>query len=436
MTHDLTRRDFLASSAVAATGFWVSGTPAQEKNTSPLEKIRFACIGVGGKGRSDSADAGRHGDVVAICDVDSDTLGTAGMKFAKAEKFQDFRKMFDQMAKSIDAVTVSTPDHTHAPAAAMAMRLGKHCFTQKPLTRTIWEARQLGELAREKKVVTQMGNQGTATAGLRRGAALVQAGAIGTVKEVHVWTNRPIWKQGIPRPPAADVPATLNWDVWLGPSPERPYAGGKAYHPFGWRGWFDFGSGALGDMACHTVNLPFAALDLRDPIEVEAESSGHDKDSFPQWSIIRFTFPARGKRPAVKMVWYDGGKTPPAELLGEGVKMDRSGSLMIGDKGKMYAPGDNGDRARLLGEMKDEPKVEVVKSPGHFAEWVEAMKKGGKSMSNFPDYAGPLTETILLGNLAVYAGKKIEWDAKEMKAKNAPEVAELIKPTYRKGWTL
>jgi predicted dehydrogenase len=428
------RRDFLAISTVGAAGFWVSGLPADEKDKSPLEKVRFACIGIDGKGRSDTADAARHGDVVAICDVDDDRLQKAAMKYPKARKFHDFRELFDKMGKSIDAVTVSTPDHTHAAASALAMRLGKHCFTQKPLTRTIWEARRLGVIAREKKVVTQMGNQGTASSGLRKGAALVKAGVLGKVKEVHVWTNRPIWPQGVKRPMTTDIPGTLKWDLWLGPSPERAY--GKGYHPFAWRGWWDFGSGALGDMACHTMNLPFMALNLRDPIEVEAESPGHDKDSFPRWSIIRYTFAATADRPAIKLVWYDGGKKPEKELFGGAdVKVNNSGSLMIGDAGMLYAPGDNGGSFSLLGGAT-EKEVTVVKSPGHFTEWVKAIQGGNSPMSNFPDYAGPLTETVLLGNLAVFAGKKIEWDAKEMKAKNTREVDELIKPSYRKGWEL
>ncbi|MFO0845534.1 MAG: Gfo/Idh/MocA family oxidoreductase [Gemmataceae bacterium] len=396
--------------------------------------MRFACIGVNGKGRGDAADAARHGDVVAICDVDDGFLAKAAMTHAKAEKFHDFRVLFDKLGKSIDAVTVSTPDHTHAVASAMAMRLGKHCFTQKPLTRTIGEARRLGEIAREKKVVTQMGNQGTASSALRKAAAAVRSGALGEVREVHVWTNRPIWPQGLKRPPAEPVPVSLKWDLWLGPSPARPY--GQGYHRRDWRGWWDFGSGALGDMACHTFNLPFMALDLRDPVAVEAESSGHDRDSFPRWSVIRFTFPPRGKRGAVKVVWYDGGKKPDASLFGDEVQeIDKAGSLIVGDKGKLYAPGDNGDRGRLLGGAK-EPAVEFARSPGHFAEFVQAIKGGKQATSNFPDYAGPLTETILLGNLAVYAGKRIEWDARAMTAKGVPEVETLIRPVYRKGWEL
>jgi predicted dehydrogenase len=426
------RRQFLQVSALAGAGYFVAGKAVADEAKSPMETIRFACIGVGGKGSSDTADAAKHGTVVAICDVDDKTLDKAAKLYPDAKKYNDFRKMFDEMAKSIDAVTVSTPDHTHAVASAMAMRLGKHCFTQKPLTHSLYEARRLGDIAREMKVATQMGNQGTAGGGLRKAAALIKAGVLGTVKEVHVWTNRPIWPQGGPRPAEAKAPEHVHWDLWLGPAAERPY--GNGYHPFSWRGFWEFGTGALGDMACHTMNMPFMALDLRDPTAVEAESSGHNKESYPKWSIIKYTFPTRGQRPGLTMTWYDGGKRPAAELL-NGENPATSGSLIIGDKGKLYSPGDGGGGYKLLGDVA-ELKVETVSSPGHFTEFAKAVKGGPPAVSNFPDYAGPLTETVLLGNLAVWAGKKIEWDAKNQKATNAPEVEAIVKHEYRKGYTL
>ena len=306
------RREFLSTTAAAAMGYWVAGGAEAKESRSPNERIAFASIGIDGKGDSDSDDAGRAGDIVAICDVDDQKLGKAGQhRFPKAKKFNDFREMLDEMGKSIDAVTVSTPDHIHAVAAAMAMKMKKHCFVQKPLTHSIYEARVLGQFARENEVATQMGNQGTANGGLRKAAAAVQAGVLGTVKEVHVWTNRPIWPQGGNAPRRPSRPQNLHWDLWLGPAPTRPLWQ-RAYHPFAWRGWWDFGTGALGDMACHTLNMPFMALDLRDPISVQAETSGHNKDSYPKWSIITFEFPATDKRPAVKVFWYDGGKRPPA----------------------------------------------------------------------------------------------------------------------------
>lgn len=432
MSRRLHRRRFLGTAALAGVGFWVAGRSAADDRKSPNEQIHFACIGVNGKGKSDTADAAKHGNVVALCDVDEDILASAQKLYPKAKVFTDFRRMFDAMHKSIDAVTVSTPDHTHAAASALAMRLGKACFTQKPLTHSLHEARRLAEIAQKTKVPTQMGNQGTAGSGLRKAAALVQAGVLGTVTEVHVWTNRPIWPQGGSRPEVADVPKNLHWDLWLGPAAERPY--GKGYHRFGWRGFWAFGTGALGDMACHTMNLPFMALDLRDPTSVEAQTSGHNKEMYPKWSVITYTFPARGSRPAVKLTWYDGGKLPPADLLPD-TALARSGSLLIGTKGKLYSAGDNGSGYKLIG-IDTEPKVEFKASPGHFTEFAQAVKGGPMPVSNFATYSGALTETVLLGNLAVWAGRKIEWDAKNLRATNAPEVEEVIRPAYRPGWSL
>lgn len=438
MSLQTSRREFLRNSALTGLGIWIADK-SWAKGQSPNERVHFACIGVGGKGDSDTADAARLGNVVALCDVDDNTLDKAAQKYPNARKYNDYRKMLDEMGKSIDAVTVSTPDHHHALAAAMAMHLGKHCFCQKPLTHTLYEARRLGEIARQKRVATQMGNQGTADSSMRHSAALVRAGAVGTVKEVHIWTNRPIWPQGGPRPQPSPIPANLHWDLWLGPAPERPY--GDGYHPFAWRGWWDFGTGALGDMACHTVNMPFMALDLRNPISVQAQSAGHNHDSYPAWSIIRFEFPATAHRPALTMTWYDGGKLPPQDLL-EGEKFSDSGSLILGDKGKFYTPGDYGGGGKLIGGV-DVGEVKFPESPGHFEEFVRAIKEGVSATSNFPDYAGPLTETILLGNLAVWTadkegveGTKIEWDARSLRAKNAPEVAPIIRPKYRDGYSL
>jgi predicted dehydrogenase len=319
------------------------------------------------------------------------------------------------------------------------MRMRKHCFVEKPLARTIFEARQLGTLTLGSKVATQMGNQGAANATFRRAVAVVQAGALGTVKEVHVWSNRPIWPAGIARPPQSDVPAHVKWDLWLGPSPTRPYA--RGYHPFGWRGWWDFGTGPLGDMGCHSMNLPFLALDLRDPATVEAVTTGHNKDSFPRSSVITYHFPVRGKRPALTLRWYDGGQRPPANLFA-GEIVTAGGCLIVGDKGTLYATNDYAGAYKLLGGVV-EPKVEVTPSPGHFVEFVRAVRGelggglgGGRTMSNILDYAGPLTETVLLGNVAVWAGKKIEWDANNLKVKGNREADALIRPTYRKGYSL
>lgn len=471
MARRTSRRTFLQQTAATASiGYWLAGGVQAAESTSPNEKIRMASIGVNGKGSSDSKDAGDSGEMVAICDVDEKSLGKAGEKWPAAQKFFDFREMLDKMHDKIDAVTVSTPDHCHAAAAIMAMRMGKHCFCQKPLTHTIYEARLMGQVAKEMKVATMMGNQGTAGDGLRKAAATIKAGGLGTVKEVHVWTNRPIWPQGGPRPEKAEIPSTLKWDLWLGPAAERPY--GNGYHPFAWRGWWDFGTGALGDMACHTVNMPFMGLGLRDPVSVVATTAGHNHDSYPAWSKIVFEFPANDKRPAVKLFWYDGGQQPDDETqasvkallreqeekaAAEAAKKDagkkggkkpakkqgrKSGCLVVGDKGQLYSPDDYGSQYFLLGGAT-QPEVDFVKSPGHFAEWVRAIKGGEPAMSNFPNYAGPLTETILLGNLAVWLapdaekqGKPVDWDPVNLKAKNAPEVEHIIRAPYRQGYTL
>ena len=431
MSRHTNRRDFMKATTAAGVGFWVAGRSAGEESKSPNERIRFACIGVGGKGSSDMADAGRAGDVVAICDIDDNALGKAGDAFPMAKKFNDFRKMLAEMGPNIDAVTVSTPDHTHTAASVMAMKMGKACFTQKPLTHSIYEARRMAEVARETKVATQMGNHGTAYSGVREAAAVVKAGTLGAVKEVHVWTNRPVWPQGEGRPAEIPVPDHVHWDLWIGPAAYRPY--GQGYHPFEWRGYWDFGTGALGDMACHTLNMPYMALGLQNPSSVEAETSGHNNETYPSWSIIKYEFPATDQRAAVTLTWYDGKKLPDESLF-DGEEVKQSGSLLIGEKGKLYSPGDYGEKFKLLGA--DKPTVDFPRSPGHFVEFAEAIKGGKPAVSNFPDYAGPLTEVVLLGNLAVWSGKKVEWDAKNLKATNSPELDAMIRPTYREGYTM
>ena len=437
------RRQFLKGAALAGAGYWAAGGVSLAQEEGANDRIRFACIGIGGKGSSDSGDAARHGDVVAICDTDSTRLKGAQNRFPKAKAYTNYRELFTDMENEFDAVTVSTPDHNHAPATMLALKAGKHAFTQKPLTHSIYEARMLGQVARENKLSTQMGNQGTSNSNLRKSAAIIQSGALGNVTEVHVWTNRPVWPQGGDRPKEQPVPDFLDWDNWIGPAAERPY--GPGYHPFSWRGWWDFGTGALGDMACHTFNMPFMALNLRDPISVEAETSTHNKESYPKWSVITFQFPATDKREAVKVVWYDGGKRPSPELF-DGNGVSKTGSLIIGEKGKLHSSGDYGGGYKMIGV--EEPKVDFVNSPGHFTEFANAIKGGPEPVSNFPDYAGPLSETILLGNLAVYASpegtpQKVEWDAENMKVTNdnfegvtVDELQKIVKHDYREGWTL
>jgi predicted dehydrogenase len=417
--------------------YFVSDRQPKESR-SPNEKIAFASIGLGGKGSSDSVDAGTAGNMVAICDVDQGTLNAGKNRFSKAKAFTDFRKMLDDMGKSIDAVTVSTPDHMHAPAALMAMRMGKHCFCQKPLAHTIYEANLMAKVASEMKVATQMGNQGTAEPKLRRAAAIIQSGVLGNVSEVHIWCNRPVWAQGGNRPKAVKTPTTIDWNLWLGVAPTRPF--GVGYHPFAWRGWWDFGTGALGDMACHSVNMPYMALKFRDPLSVQADCSGHNGDSYPKWSVITFEFPATNGRGPIKMVWYDGGKRPSNDLI-DGKVMDSSGCVVIGDKGRLYSPGDYAEKEIYLLGGPQMPEVNPIVSPGHFAEWVHAIQGGEPATSNFPNYAGKLTEITLLGNLAIWVaatgkGEKLLWDAQNLRCTNIAGLETLIKPIYRPGYTL
>jgi predicted dehydrogenase len=451
------RRDFLKTTAVGAGFFTLAGlTPSVSRAAN--EKIRIAGIGVGGKGHGDITQAANYGDVIAICDIDEGNLGKAaddlGKKGQTPQKFFDYRKMLDELGKSIDAVTVSTPDHTHAPASLMAMKMGKHIYCQKPLCHDVAEAREMRETAKKMKVATQMGNQGTASNGLRRAVEIIRAGVLGPINEVHVWTNRPIWPQApkvVKRPEGTfEIPKTVHWDLFLGTAPERPYAPG--YHPFAWRGWLDFGTGALGDMACHTANMAFMALKLGYPKTIVAEAGDVNQETFPSYAQITFEFPAREGMPPVKFVWHegkkDGKKMLPPEELTKGLKLSDSGSLLVGEKAILFSPNDYGEQYTFEGKDSKDIQAEAKKVPeslprngkgddGMKAEWVEAIRNGKPetALSNF-DYAAMLTETILLGNVAVRVGKKLEWDGPNMRVTNAPEAAKFIKRKYRKGWEL
>jgi predicted dehydrogenase len=423
------RREFLQLSAGAlAQAVGVSAMAAAPPR-SANERVDFAMIGFGGRADVVRVDAARTGNIVALCDPDETALAKARTLYPRARTFTDYRSMLDAIRKSVDAVIVCTPDHHHATAAAQAIEMGKHCFVEKPLARTVWEVRRLCQLAHKHGVATQMGNQGTASGSLRHAAAMVRAGAIGTVTEVHCWTNRPIWPQGGPRPAPAAPPKTLHWDLWLGPAPDRPY--GEGYHPFKWRGFWAFGSGALGDMGCHLINLPFMALDLRNVKAVTAESGPCNWETFPAWCTVRYEIAPTRHRPAVTLTWYDGGKRPPASLLPE-VKLASSGSLMIGTKGKMYAPSDYGEKSTIFGgvEVGD---VNFPLSPGHFDEFVRAIKTGVPAMAEFPSYGGPLSELALLGIAALrMPQRRLEWDSPALRFTNA-DLAETIKPRLRSG---
>jgi predicted dehydrogenase len=397
--------------------------------------------------------------------VDGDTLNKKAREFPKAAKFDDFREMFDQVGDQVDIVTVSTPDHTHAAAAVRAMRMKKHVYVQKPLTWSIAEARLMRETAEQTGVVTQMGNQGTSEDGLRTAVEVIQSGAIGDVSAVHVWTNRPVWPQGKGRPPGEDpVPESLNWDAWIGPAPMRPYKEG-VYHSFNWRGWVDFGTGALGDMACHTTNMPVMALKLWDPVAVTAVKNPgiFEGETYPASSALMFEFPEREGLAACKFYWYDGGELPSDDLLSqlpqrfqERIERQRkggrktSGALVVGSKGMVFSENDYGARFTLLPKEDfdgyEPPEQRLPRIPyraggdqrqkWEFVSTVKGEYEPG-TMSNF-GYAGRLTETILVGNLALRAGegKRIEWDAKSLKSTNMPEINQFVGRDYRSGWEI
>jgi hypothetical protein len=474
----VTRRQFLKYGSLAAGGAVLTGPyPVRGRNLNG--KLNIAQIGCGGKGASDGHWCASLGEnVMALCDVDASAA--AGMHSylrdehqIEARVYKDYRELLAK-ENSIDAVDIATPDHMHAVIAATAIKLGRHVYCQKPLTHDVYEARTLRELARDHKVVTQMGNQGSASDTLRRGVEVVRAGLIGPVHQAYVWTNRPIWPQGLNRPPGSDpVPANLDWDLWLGTAPIRPFkstwpgeerAGrrGHVYEPFTWRGWQDFGTGALGDMACHTVNWPFRALKLGYPTEIEAGSSGMNTEMYPVASRIRFEFPAREGMPAVTLFWSDGGNQPPAEITADVEAMrgevSRSGCIMIGENGSIFSPDDGDQDLTTFLKLKgDAAMVGLGRHPAAKAiphslprnafagapdqrqhkEWIQACKDGKPNApySNF-DIAAYLTEIILLGCVALRAGKKLEWDGPGMKAKNAPEAARFVKREYRNGWIL
>jgi predicted dehydrogenase len=456
MNRRTNRRSFLKRSASLATGFWLGSAAVSRAYLSPNEKLNVAFIAAGGRANANITAIKSLGEnIVAFADVDDARAAKNYDANPKTPHFRDFRKMLDTV-KGIDAVVVSTPDHMHGPASIVAMRLGKHVYCEKPLTHSIYEARLMRETAAKNKLATQMGNNGTGYSGFRRGVEVIRSGVIGPVHTVHVWTDRPgkYWKQGLDTPTAQEsVPPTLDWDLWLGPAAVRPYH--RVYVPHDWRGWFDFGCGSLGDMGCHTANLPYMGLNLGLPTSISAETSEPKRDCFPAWSIITYEFPARGELPPVKLIWYDGGKTPPADIMevvspkvaadaspkSKGIK---SGCLLIGSKGMLFSPDDYGVTQRLLPEDKFPdyqspaptlPRVAGTATLGNYKEWVDACKTGSPTLSNF-DYASHLTEAVLTGNLAVRTGKKITWDAAAMKAVGCSEADAFVKPEFRKGWEL
>jgi predicted dehydrogenase len=450
----LTRRQFLGTAASAAAGVMVvpRHVIGGKGYTAPSDRLNIGGVAVGGKGFSDIQAASTE-NIIALCDVDDEKMAAflgsdehsdeRKAMYSKAAKYRDWRRMLDA-EKSLDAITVSTPDHNHAVIAMAALRMGKHVLIQKPLTHTIKEARMLAEEAKKRNLVTQMGNQGHSKEGARLICEWIWDGAIGDVTEVHVWTNRPIWPQGIDAPrEIPSVPPNLDWDIWLGPAPWRPYH--PALTHFVWRGWWDYGTGALGDMGAHLIDQPFWALKLGHPLTVQASSSRYTKDSFPVAEIVTYQFPARGAMPPVKMVWYDGGLMPPRpDVLEKGRMMgdDGGGVLMVGTKG-MIMCSTYGDNPRLLPEklMQEykRPDKTIPRSPGIMEEWIAAIKAGKKSTTDIPEYSGALTEVMLLGNVALrFKDSKtvLQWDPVKMEFPNLPEANPFVHKSYRTGWSL
>ena len=445
--HPLSRRTFVGQLAGTAAAFTIVPRHVLGRGyQAPSDTLNVACVGVGGKGRTDVEGlAGEN--VYALCDVDARMAEASFNAHPKAKRYTDWRELLVKEAKNIDAVMISTPDHTHAVVAMAALKAGKHVFCQKPLARTLDEVRALrAEARRRPKQATQMGNQGHAGDGTRKIRELVEAGAIGTVRELHYWTNRPIWPQAIDRPVEAfNPPPWFDWDLWLGPAPERPYA--PAYAPFRWRGWWDYGTGALGDIGCHSLDAAFWALDLGTPARIEAETTRQFPETAPRTSRIIYDFPARGARGPIRAVWRDGelaGPRPaglPEQYAWPAGYSDVGTQLWIGSDGMLIADV-YGDKPMLLDAAKraameaSPPPEKYPRSPGIYNEWIAAAKAGAQPSSNFGDHAAALTEMVLLGNLAVRTGQPVTMNPSTGAVMSAGVPRELLGGEYRKGWTL
>ncbi|MEQ8767334.1 MAG: Gfo/Idh/MocA family oxidoreductase [Planctomycetota bacterium] len=424
-----TRRQFLQTSLGAGVGFWVGARTAYSLPRSANEKLNLAIVGVANRGRDNLAGV-RDENIVALCDIDDNYLAAAHEQFPKAKVFNDFRKLLD--SDGIDAVVVSTPDHTHAPAAMGALRSGRPVYCEKPLTHTVWEARQLTNAAKETGLATQMGTQIHAGDNYRRVVEVIRSGAIGNVTEAHAWVGKG-WADGRRGQGNPPVPKHIHWDLWLGPAKERPYH--PSYLPANWRKHWDFGGGTLADMGCHYIDVIFWALDLDYPHKVEAEGPPVHPEGCPNALSVSWSFPGQGDRPPVKLGWHDAGRRPEAfEELG--LPQWGDGVLFIGDKGHMLC---DYNQYRLFPEEKFQdfqpPEQTIPQSIGHHREWIEACKTGSPTLCHF-GYSGPLTETVLLGTVAYRAGTPIEWDPKTLKVKGSDKAQALIQNEYREGWSL
>ncbi len=444
----INRREFIGTSAVALGGLTiiprhvVSGLG----HIAPSDKLNIAGVGIAGMGRNNLVNVAKTENIVALCDVDwREQTQRVFKTYPRAKQYKDFRVMLDSQ-KEIDAVIIATPDHTHAVISIEAMKRGKHVFTQKPLTHTVHEAREMAKVAKENNVATQMGNQGQAGDPPRRLREMIWDGVIGPIREVHVWTDRPnnglfrtYWPQGVDRPAdTPPVPADLDWDLFVGPAPMRPY--NPAYHPFKWRGWWDFGTGALGDIGCHSLDPVFRALQLKYPTSLQAVSTLVNNETYPLGSMVRYEFPSREGMPPVTLTWYDGGLRPMLiPELEEGMVMGTGGVLFVGEKGKIL---NDTILPKTLRESYKAPAPYIPSSPGHEEEWIQACKGGDPAGSDF-EWAGPLTETVLLGNVALrmelkekLSGQVLKWDPDKFSFINLPEADKFLHFEYRKGWSL
>ena len=428
-------REFSAAAAFTIASRRVFGGDGQPSANNRLD---IAAVGIGGMGSGDIRNVPTE-NIVAVCDVDQGRTAFASTLFPQAKPYGDFRRMLEA-EKGIDAVMVATPDHNHAVVTMAALKMGKHVFCQKPLTHSVHEALEIARVAREAKVATQMGNQGQADEGARLVCEHIWAGSIGKVQEIHSWSNRrpDISPRGIRRPAdTPPVPEGLNWDLWLGPAPARPYH--PCYHPFSWRGWWDFGTGVLGDIGCHNLSAAFKALQLGWPTSVEACSTSWNQppevrnETAPLASIVTYKFPAASDRPEITLRWYDGGMMPPLPAGADPNIFDNDGTLIVGDQGMLL-------NHVLLPEARRKevgrPPQKLERSPGHYQEWVNACKGGTPAGSNFPDHAGPLAAVVLMGNIAIRTEEKLLWDAVQLRFSNSEAANKLLNPPCREGWTL
>ncbi len=441
MRYDWNRRQALRHlGAVGIASVGLNRSSITASGASSYEKLNLAIVGCGGQGAENLEKLGGE-NIVALCDVDENLAAGAFERFPTAKHFRDYRRMLDGLHQQIDAIVVSIPDHMHAPVSLAAMELGKHVYCEKPLTWSIDEARRMASLAKEKKLATQMGTQGMASDRARAGIEIIRSGVLGEVTELHVWTDRPTgwWPQGVDRPrETPSVPGNLDWNLWLGVAPARPYH--PAYCPFAWRGWKDFGTGAPGDMGIHNAAMPFAALELGSPASAEIlESSELKPETFPSWSRLKLEFRASGRRGPITMYWYDGARKPSAELVG-GRKLADNGAIVVGTKGTLSSVEWTGGEWTILPEDRfrdfKPPARSQPRAPAqsHHQEWLAACRGGAPAFCRFDGFASQLTETMLVANLALRTGRKITWNTEAMEAQGCPEASAFIKRAYRTGW--